>query len=176
MVASERDRTDAVLRVKALNRKTCSSVKGNLSWFQVKASSFLCKIIACSYRFAGINFISCVASTKTTDQKKNPQIQTNTLHQLHTAARLDSALFWKLQGVENQAHPQGNSNEIDVQPWELICPKPHFLLLTAGIKVIFWILQRLLHILMSNTFYQTLTIIFRARKLLHSVRGSQEIR
>lgn len=63
-----------------------------------------------------------------------------------------------------------------MQPWELIWPKPHFLFncRSQGHFPI-WILQLLLHILMSYTFYQTMTIIFRARKLLHSVRESQEI-
>lgn len=63
-----------------------------------------------------------------------------------------------------------------MRPWELIWPKPHFLFncRSQGHFPI-WILQMLLNILMSYTFYQTLTFILRARKWFHNVRGSQEI-
>lgn len=146
-----------------------------MSWFQVMALSFLCKIVACSYRFAGINSTSCVACTKTTDQK-DPQ-NPNKIPPVPYCYPLGFCIVLETSRSWNQAHPQGNSNEINVQPWELIWPKPHFLFKCRNQGHFpIWILQRLLHILMSYTFYQTLTIIFRARKWLHSVRGSQEIR
>jgi len=104
-----------------------------------------------------------VACTKTIG-KKTPS-KTKKPHWFHTATHMDFALFWKLSGAGNQTHPQSNSNEINVQPWELIWRKPHFLFncRSQGHFPI-WILQMPLHILMSYTFYQALTIIFRARK------------
>lgn len=109
--------------------------------------------------------VACTKTIGKNKQTKKKQQENKTPHQFHTATHLDFTLFWKLSGIQNQAHPQGISNEISVQPWELILPKPHFLFncRSQGHFPI-WILQMLLHILMSYTFCQILTIIFRATK------------
>lgn len=141
--------------------------------------SFLCKIVACSYRFVGINFTSCVACTKTTDQKKNPKTQTNP-HPSSVPNCLPPGFCFVL---ETSRSWESNSPPGQLQ-WNQ-CATLGINLAQASFSLIncrnqghfpIWILQRLLHILMSYIFYQTLTIIFRAIKLLHNVRGPEEIR